>query len=196
MNNTRLTAMLAGVLLAAVAQPAAAAKGPEYSYGELGYTHIDGDQESADGAAMNISFGATDLVFLKFGYSRLSVDFPGSLPDSDANRFQVGGGVHYGITDTIDVLGDISYVDIEYTNGVPAHGDDGYLIEAGVRAMLSKSLEVNATLSSLELDGDNDLGVGIGGVVDVTRKLQASGRYDHFSDSDSNVFFVGLRVEF
>ena len=196
MNNTRLTAMLAGVLLAAVAQPAAAAKGPEYSYGELGYTHIDGDQESADGAAMNISFGATDLVFLKFGYSRLFVDFPGTTPDADANRFQVGGGVHYGITDTIDVLGDISYVDIEYSNGVPAYGDDGYLIEAGVRAMLSKGLEVNATLSSLELDGDNDLGVGIGGVVDVTRKLQASGRYDYFSDSDANVFFVGLRVVF
>jgi len=196
MNDKRLTAMLAAALFAVFAQQAAAAKGPKYTYGEIGYTHISGDSADANGVDVGISFGATDLIFLKFGYSRLFVDFPGTTGDVDANRFQIGGGAHYGITDTLDVLGTLSYVDIEYANGVPAYGDDGYLIELGLRDMLSKSLEVNATLSSLELDGNNSLGIGVGGVVDVTKHLQATGSYDHFQDEDDNIFFVGLRVEF
>jgi len=195
MNYKRLTAMLAGALLAAVAQQAAAAKGPEYTYAEIGYINVDGDLVEGDGAGVNISFGATDLIFLKFGYSRLFVDFSSIPPtDADADRFQIGGGAHYGITDTIDVLGALSYVDVEYTNGVPAYGDDGYLAEVGVRAMLSKKLELNATVSSLHLDGDNDTGYGVGAVFDITKKFALSGSYNYFQDDSDNQFFLGLRI--
>ena len=198
MNNKRLTAMLAGTLFAAVTQQALAAKGPEYSYAEIGYINIDADQIEGDGAGVNISFGATDHVFLKFGYARQWLDDPNSSLEADADRFQIGGGMHYGITDTIDVLGAVSYVDIEVTNNPPAagFGDDGYLAEVGVRAMLGKSLELNGTVSSLHLDGDDDLGYGIGGVIDVTKKLQATAKFDHFEDENENDFFVGLRLEF
>ena len=196
MNNKRLTAMLAGTVFAAVAQQAVAAKGPEYSYAELGYIYIDGDSVEADGAGVNLSFGATDHVFLKFGYSRLFLDDPNSTLEADADRFQIGGGMHFGVTDTIDVLGAVSYVDIEVTNGVPAYGDDGYLAEVGVRAMLSKSLELNATVSGLHLDGDDDVGYGVGGVFDITKTFALSGSYNHFQDDSEDEFFLGVRMEF
>ncbi|HUT42451.1 MAG TPA: outer membrane beta-barrel protein [Gammaproteobacteria bacterium] len=197
MNNKRLSAMLAGVLFAAVAQQAAAAKGPEYSYAEIGYINIDGDLVEGDGAGVNISFGATDHIFLKFGYSRLWLEAstPPSV-DFDADRFQIGGGMHYGITDTIDVLGAISYVDIEYSNGVPAEADEGYLAELGVRAMLSKKLELNATVSALHIDGDNDTGYGVGAVYDITKTFALSGSYNYFQDDSENQFFVGVRMGF
>ncbi len=197
MNNKRLTAMLAGTLFAAVTQQAVAAKGPEYSYAELGYINIDADSVEGDGAGVNISFGATDHIFLKFGYDRLWLDDPDSSADADADRFQIGGGMHFGITDTIDVLGAISYVDIEVTN-TPAgsFGDDGYLAEAGVRAMLSKSLELNATVSSLHIDGEDDIGYGVGGVFDITKTFALSGSFNRFDDADENEFFVGLRIGF
>jgi hypothetical protein len=195
MNIKRLTAMLAGALFAAVSQQAAAAKGPEYTYAEIGYENFDGDFSNGDGGGVNISFGSTDHVFLKFDYSRLFVDFSSVPPThADADRFQVGGGAHYGITDTIDVLGALSYVDIEYSNGVPAYGDDGYLAEIGVRAMLSKALELNATVSSLHLDGDNNTGYGVGAVFDITKTFALSGSYNHLQDDGVNEFFVGVRM--
>lgn len=196
MNNKRLTAMLAGTLVAAAAQQAVAAKGPEYSYAEIGYINIDGDLVEGDGVGVNASFGATDHVFLKFGFSRLFLEDPTSTLESDADRFQIGAGAHFGITDSIDVLGAVSYIDVEYSNGVPSESDEGYLAEAGVRAMLSKSLELNATVSALHFDGDDDVGIGVGGVVDVTKNLQASASFRQFQDNDENEFFVGVRVEF
>ncbi|MGB5540815.1 MAG: outer membrane beta-barrel protein [Gammaproteobacteria bacterium] len=196
MNNKRLSAMLAGVLFATVAQQAAAAKGPEYSYAEIGYINIDGDQIEGDGAGVNISFGATDHIFLKFGYSRLFLEASPPPVDFDADRFQIGGGMHYGITDTIDVLGAISYIDIEYSNGVPAEADEGYLAELGVRAMLSKKLELNATVSALHFDGEDDIGYGVGGVFDITKTFALSGSFNRFDDAEENEFFVGLRMGF
>jgi hypothetical protein len=202
MNNKRLTAMLAGALFAAATQQAAAAKGPEYSYAEIGYVHIDGDLVEGNGAGVNLSFGATDHIFLKFGYARLFLDdlTVGTtvIKDSDADRFQIGGGMHFGITDTIDVLGAISYIDIEYTDTAPlaGFGDDGYLVEAGVRAMLSKKMELNATVSGLHIDGEDDIGLGVGGVVDITKKLQATASFRQFQDDDENEFFLGVRLEF
>lgn len=196
MNNKRLTAVLAGTLFAAMTQQAAAAKGPEYSYAEIGYINIDSDVVEGDGAGVNISFGATEHVFLKFGYDRLWLEDPGSSLDADADRFQIGGGMHFGITDTIDVLGAVSYIDVEYSNGVPTEADEGYLVEAGVRAMLSKKLELNATLSALHFDGEDDVGLGIGGVFDITKNLALSGSYNRFDDAEEDEFFIGLRVEF
>lgn len=196
MNNKRLTAMLAGTLFAAVTQQALAAKGPEYSYAEIGYINIDADQIEGDGAGVNISFGATDHVFLKFGYSRLFMESSNPTVDFDADRFQVGGGMHFGITDTIDVLGAVSYLDVEYSNGVPTEADEGYLVEAGVRAMLSKKLELNATASALHFDGEDDVGLGVGGVFDITKNFALSGSYNRFDDAEENEFFVGVRMEF
>jgi hypothetical protein len=196
MNNKRLTAMLAGTLFAAVTQQAVAAKGPEYSYAELGYINVDADEIEGDGVGVNISFGATDHIFLKFGYDRVWLEESTSSLEFDADRFQIGGGMHYGITDTIDVLGAISYVDVEYSNGVPTEADEGYLVEAGVRAMLSKKLELNATLSGLHFDGEDDVGLGIGGVFDITKTFALSGSYNRFDDAEENEFFVGLRIGF
>jgi hypothetical protein len=197
MYNKRLTAMLAGALFAATAQQATAAKGPEYNYAEIGYVNIDADHFESDGARVNLSFGATDHVFLKFGYDRQFIDEQSTPPlEYDADRFQVGGGMHFGITDTIDVLGAVSYLDVEYSNGRPAEADEGYLVEAGVRAMLSKKMELNATLSALHFDGEDDVGLGVGGVFDITKKLALSGSYNRFDDAESNEFFIGVRVEF
>jgi hypothetical protein len=94
------------------------------------------------------------------------------------------------------VLGAVSYLDVEYSNGVPAEADEGYLVEAGVRSMLSKKLELNATLSALHFDGEDDIGYGVGGVYDLTRTFALTGSYNRFDDAEENEFFVGLRVEF
>jgi hypothetical protein len=193
MKKSRLAAVATGVVLAVTAQLAAAAKGPEYTYAELGYIHLDSDSGSGDGGGANISFGATDHVFLKFGYSKLRVKDDVTSISADADRFEIGAGGHYAITDTIDLLGSLSYVDVEYSHGVPAFGDDGYLAEVGVRAMVTKDLELNGRISQLHLN-NNDTGLGIGAVYKLTKDWSATGSFHRFQDDNEDEYFLGVRL--
>ncbi len=72
-------------------------------------------------------------------------------------------------------------------------GDDGYLAEAGVRAMVTKKVELNATVSSLHIGGDDDTGFGAGGVYNLYKRWSATGSYRYFEDDDEGEFFVGIR---
>lgn len=192
MNNKNLVATILGACLVTAGQPALA-KGPDYTYAEAGYVNVDGDLVEGDGASVNISYGATDHIFVKLGYSRLFLEDTMSPADADADRFQIGLGGHIGLTDNIDALAAVSYVDIEFGGGVPANSDDGYLAEAGVRAMVSKKLELNGTISSLHLNGNDDTGYGVGGVYNFHKRYSVSGSYRQFQDDDEGEFFVGLR---
>jgi len=132
MKNKQLAAILTGVLFAATTQLAVAAKGPEYTYAEIGYVNTDDNVTDGNGFDVNISFGATDLIFLKFGYQRDSLDLtlPGpATVGIDADSFLIGGGAHYTVMDKLDVYGALSYIDIEYSGGIPVRGDDGYQVD-------------------------------------------------------------------
>ena len=117
MKTKQLIAALTGLILAASWQ-VSAAKGPSYTYGELGYIHFDADKYDGNGARVNISYGATDLIFVKMGSARTFVDVSG-LPDIDVARFNIGLGAHMAITDNVDVLGAVTYLDHEYSGGIP-----------------------------------------------------------------------------
>ena len=194
MKNNQLIAVATGACLAIFGQ-LAVAKGPNYTYAEVCYTNIDGDLVEGDGATVNISYGATDLIFVKLGFSTLSIEDPNSTAEADADRFQVGLGGHIAMTENIDALAAVSYVDVEFTNtgGMGSAGDDGYLAELGVRAMVTKKLELNATVSSLHIGGEDDTGFGAGGDFKLKKRWSATGNYRYFEDDDEGEFFIGIR---
>ena len=209
MKKTRLAAVATGVVLAVAAQLAAAAKGPEYTYAELGYVYSNGDDIDGNGFDANISFGATDLIFLKFGYQRdwLEKRLENVPPcptnicwvDFDANKFLIGGGVHYTVMDKLDLVGSLSYVDIEYSGIVPSQGDDGYEAAIGVRSMLSKDLELNGfvsyvTTGNVVNDDDSDTVYSLGGVYKLNKDFSLVGNLD-FSDV-ADQYGVGVRLAF
>jgi hypothetical protein len=171
------------------------AKGPNYTYAEIGYNNIDGDFVEGDGASVNISYGATDHIFVKLGYSRLFLEDTMSPAETDADRFQLGVGGHIAVTDDIDALAAVSYIDVEFNDpaGLASDDVDGYLAELGVRAMVTKGLELNATVSGLHLGGDNDTGYGVGAVFNLKKRYSVSGSYRQFTDDDEGEFFIGLR---
>ncbi len=190
MKNKQLAAILTGTLFAAVTQ-LAIAKGPIYTYAEIGYINLDGDGIEGNGGGVNISYSATDHVFLKLGYARFKLD----TPDADADRFQIGLGGHMEVAKDIDVLGSLSYVDVEFSNGVPAFGDDGYLAEVGVRGMVNKKFELNATVSQLHISDNDDTGFGIGAVGKIAKKFWLTGSYRQFQDDNEGELFIGVRLK-
>jgi hypothetical protein len=197
MKKTRLAAVATGVVLAAATQLAAAASGPEYTYAELGYVYTNGDDIDGNGFDANISFGATDMIFLKFGYQRDQLDVTGVTADVDADKFLIGGGAHFQVMDKTDLVGSLSYVDIEYTGIVPSQGDDGYEAAIGARSMLTKELELNAFFTYASRDNlvnneDDDTIYSLGAVYKLNKDFSLVGNFDHGEDVDN--YGVGVRL--
>lgn len=175
----------------------AGAKGLSYSYAEIGYSNLDADSAEADGVTARISFAALDYVHVKADYSRLFVDkIKGtSSDDVDYDRFVIGVGGNYSITDNIDVLGTVSYVDAEFTGDLK-ESEEGYQIEAGARAKVSKKVELNAGAIYLDAGDFDDTGFGVGAVFKLKKKFALSANARAFDEDDQVEFFVGLRVNF
>lgn len=175
----------------------AGAKGLSYSYAEIGYSNLDADSAEADGVTARVSFAVLDFLHVKADYSRLFVDnIKGtSNDDVDYDRFVIGVGGNYSITDTIDALGTVSYVDAEFTGDLK-DSQEGYQVEAGARAMVGKKAELNAGIVYLEAGDFDDTGFSVGGVVNLKKKFALSANVRQFDEDDQREFFVGLRLNF
>lgn len=196
MIKTRLipSIVCAGLVMAPLS---AGAKGLSYSYAEFGYSNLDADSAEADGVTAKISFAALDYLHVKAEYSRLFVDeITGtSSDDVDYDRFVIGVGGNYSVTDTIDVLGTVSYVDAEFTGDLK-ESEEGYQVEAGARAMVGKKAELNAGVIYLDVGDFDDTGFGVGAVFKLKKKFALSANARHFDEDDQTEFFVGLRLNF
>jgi len=194
--RTKLTASLvcAGLVMAPLH---AGAKGLSYSYAEIGYSNIDSDVAEADGVTARLSFAPLGFLHVKAEYSRLFVDdIEGSSDDDvDIDRFVIGMGGNYSVIDNVDVLATVSYVDHQFTGDIKEK-DEGYQVEAGVRAMLGKKVELNASAIHLDVADFSDTGFGAGAVIKLKKDFALSANARHFSDDDETEFFVGLRLNF
>ncbi len=202
MKKTRLAAVATGVVLAAATQLAAAAKGPDYTYADARYLYTDGtsgNDFTGNGAGVDISFGATKMIFLKFGYQHDQFDVGGITSDVDADTFLIGGGAHFAVMKKLDLVGSASYIDTEYTNGIPSRGDDGYLVSVGGRSLVTKSLELNAFVSfdsrrnPVNTDNHNTI-YSIGGVYKLTREFSMVAGISHGDLADQ--YGIGVRLGF
>ena len=202
MKTKQLIAALSGLVLAACWQ-VSAAKGPSYTYAELGYMHFDADKYDGNGGEVNLSFGATEHIFVKAGFARTFVDAIG-VSGMDVDRFNIGIGGRMGITDNVDVLGVASYIDHEYSDGIPTESDEGYQVDLGVRGMLNKKVELNATAtyrhmaltSVLGVTDDEDYGVEVGTVIKLKKKFHFSGNINYLDESEEAGVFAGIRLYF
>ena len=211
MTKNRLLAGLAGVMLGMCSLGANAAKGLTYSYGEVGYTNIDSDilDDNANGATAKISYAALDYVHVKFEYTRINgadvvrnTFFGKKTMNVDIDRFIMGVGGNYTVLekalvfDAVDVFGTLSYYNAE-NSGDNNNSDRGYQGEAGVRALIKKKFELNATATYLHIDNfDGETGFGVGAIYRFYKKYSAVGNIRHFSQDDTTEFFVGLRLNF
>ena len=202
MNNKQLFAMVTGLSMWCCSQLVAAA-GPSYTYAEIGYQHLAADNYDGNGARVNISYGATDHIFVKLGYARLFVDATGLSGDIDIDRFNIGIGGHMALSDNIDALAVVSYVDNEYSGAIATEADEGYQVDLGVRAMLSKKTEVNATAtyrhmgltSALGVADDDDTGFELGTVIKLKKKFHFTGNISYFDETEETGVFAGIRLK-
>jgi hypothetical protein len=205
MTNKRMLALAASACLA-VSVNCASAGGFNYTFAELGYRNVDGDNIEADGFRASFSFGATEYIHVVGDYSRLFVDDmdEASSVDVDIDEFKIGFGGHYPVTEKIDAVAQITYVDDEYTgDAVPDDlgyktnintSDEGYEATLYGRIQASKKFELTPHLVHRDVGPDSETGFGLGLIYQLNRNFGLRFRATQFSDDNTTNLFAGLRL--
>ncbi len=187
-----LATVLAGSLVLALSPAVMAAKGFSYSYADVGYQRTDGDSVDFDNGLVDASFGIFDLFALRAGFRRGNTsDVPGD--NLDLTEFRFGGRGHYTLVDKLDVFGDVMAFNAELNSNQTTRKDVGFIYEAGLRFMVVKKLEVNASYKYLSGDVDENFGT-VGAVYKITRAFSATANATFGSEIDE--YFAGVRLNF
>jgi opacity protein-like surface antigen len=184
-----ITSLLGGVCFAD--------EGPKYTYGEVGYAHVDLDDfNEADGDQIGIggSLALTDMLHIFGSYAQGEVD-GSNFPNIDTTSANAGLGLNYAVSPTIDLVGRMSYVYSKAELNNFDVDDSGFGVSGGVRAMLTPQLELNGGIGYVDFgDDNNDTSLDLGAVYSFTEMFAVTANAS-FSD-DVSAVGVGLRLYF
>ena len=187
----------------------ALAQGPRYSYVEAGWQNveleIDGtfsDDVDGDGLFLGASFAVTDMlhIFASYGDSDLDLNVLGFDVNVGYSTLAAGAGMNFEISETVDFVGQLAYVDAEVDVSVPGFGsasedESGYGLGVGVRGMVNEDFELNAWVNYVDLGDDaSDTAFSFGGVYNFTPVFALQAVFS-FGD-DVNSIGVGARLSF
>ena len=182
MNSKKALEALLVSALALLFAPTLAAKGFSYSYADVGYNHLSGDDYDMDSAEVDASFGVHD------GFPK-DQDPSG---DPDLSEFRVGLRPHYSLLKTLDAYADLVYFNNKL-NGDRSNSDIGYIYGAGIRYQTFKRVEFRLAGEYRSGNIDNAFLV-LGPVIKLTKTFDLSLRTSYSSDDTD--YFAGLRMNF
>ena len=190
----KLTVIKAGLGLAACAFALNAAANDElsYNYVEANYldTEIDDLDIDGDGLSLSGSVEIGDSAFLFAGFG--SLDFDRGV---DLDQRTIGLGAHTSISDNVDLVGTIGYVDAELDTPFGDADDDGYSVGVGLRGKVADAFELEGGISYVDLDDSgDDTTFNFGGRYYFTETF-ALGAGVGIGD-DVTTWNLGVRLEF
>lgn len=206
MNNKGLLA-IAVACLVMLSQAAIAAKGFSYTYLDGGYQGIWADSADADGVAVDLSFGATDHFMVLAGYSHLWQDKAEGFSNVDVqvDHFTIGGGGHYSITDRIDLVGSVVYVNEQSTGDAKPKGSssknkikgtrEGYEAAVYGRIRAMDKLELTPEVVYRSVGDYSGTGFGLEAVYKLDRDWSVLGNAAYFNDDSATNLFLGVRFD-
>ncbi|HNS27617.1 MAG TPA: outer membrane beta-barrel protein [Steroidobacteraceae bacterium] len=136
---------------------ASAADDISYSYVDAGWvqTDLDDVNEDGDGFLLRGSVAFAEHWFASVGYRQISFDVAGN--DIDIDLVDVGLGGHLALSNTVDGVARLSYVDASADGPFGGSFDDnGYAVSVGVRARTGAQVELDAFLDYTDLDDSGD----------------------------------------
>lgn len=174
--------------------PALADEGFSYSFVELGYmnTEIDDLDVDGDGPGLRGSIEFTDMFHGFASYSDLDLDF-----DVGTTQMEIGAGLNYTLSPNVDLIGTVSYLNLEVDlpPGFGSVDDSAIALGAGLRGRVGEQLELSGGLKYAEFDeGGNDTAFNVGGRYYFT-KIFALGADIEFNE-DGTSWILGGRFDF
>jgi hypothetical protein len=163
--------------------------GMSYTFVEAGWLEVDPDGGAkVDGWQLNGSLALADMWHVNAQFAQI---------DSDLDIYRVGGGMHYGLNQSLDLVGQVSWVRADAGSSA-----DGFGMTALLRGKLTRSFELEGGVDYVDLGSD--------GGGDATRFVGA-GRYfftpafaaglnvsigDYLGGIDANTYGVDFRYNF
>ena len=183
----KLGKVVLGSLMLASAPLAAMADDMSYSYVDAAYVETDIDQgPTADGFALRGSVGFAENWFVFADYSAQSVQ------GVDIDSYDVGFGGHYAVNERLDVVGRLGYMKVELDAGGGLDADDdGYLLDLGLRGLVTEGVELEGGLHYSDFsDGGDNTGFYFGGRFHFNKTWAVGAEYQSGDDADSILAYV------
>jgi long-subunit fatty acid transport protein len=183
---------LFGAVLAAMA-PSALLADMNYTKFEVSMIDVEVDQGvdvDGDGFALGGSYELNDQIHLFGEWQDQSLDF-----GIDGRSLEIGGGWSHEISDSLDFVGTLSYVDAELKAGNVTADDDGLALGGGIRTLIGESFQVDAGLKYVDFDeSGSDTGFSLGGRYYFNDSMAVGASADFNDNADT--LRVGFRWEF
>ena len=158
MTRTPIICSVFAALALGTATGAAAADDISYNYVDAGWaqTDLDDINEDGDGFFLRGSIGFGTNWFAAVDYRQISFDVGGGN-DLDIDLVEVGLGGYLPLSNIVDGVARLSYVDASADGPFGASFDDnGYAVSVGVRARPRAQFELDAFLDYTDLDDSGD----------------------------------------
>ena len=185
------TALFGAVLAAMV--PSALLADMNYTKFEVSMIDVEVDpgvDVDGDGFALGGSYELNDQIHLFGEWQDQSLDF-----GIDGRSLEIGGGWSHEISDSLDFVGTLSYVDAELKAGNVTADDDGLALGGGIRTLIGESFQVDAGLKYVDFDeSGSDTGFSLGGRYYFNDSMAVGASADFNDNADT--LRVGFRWEF
>jgi hypothetical protein len=165
------------------------------NYTKLEVSLLDVERDSivnvdGDGFAFAGAYELNDKIHLFGEWQDQSLDF-----GIDGRSLELGAGYTHEVSDKLDFVATLSYVDAEVKAGNVTADDDGLALGGGIRTRVADSFEVDAALKYVDFDNaGGDTGVSVGGRYYFNESM-ALGASADFNDN-ADTLRIGFRWEF
>ena len=164
-----------------------------YLQGNFGQVDVDEPGINVDGDGYGIagSFGLTENFHLFGEYQTAGLDF-----DVDLNLLEAGLGYNTAISDNLDVITRLEYLNVEVdARGIPSSDENGYGIGVGLRARVSSMIELHGGIDYIDLsDSDGETRANAGFLLNLTETFSVGVKGTRWEDV--HVFQLSARLHF
>lgn len=164
-----------------------------YNYIQIGYGEAEIDNTGGidgDGPGIFGSVSISDSFHLFGEYS--TADFGQGV---DLGQLEAGLGYNMSLSEKVDLIGRLSYVNMEVDTPAGSADENGYAIGAGLRGMVTERFEVNGGLDFVDLDdSDSETRVKAGALFNVTDSISVGAQGTWWDDI--TVYQLNARFDF
>ena len=184
---------LVWALMAVAGMTTAHAGDLSYTYAEGGLGRVDLDNiDTGDSYFLggSLAVGTNWLGFAEYSRS----EFSEAGADANVDQLQIGFGGHFPMTDAVDFIGKLAYVDESVDVNTPIGNgtadDSGYMLSAGVRGHVLEKLDLTGAVEYTDFGSSDDTALSLRGLYEFTDMFSLGARIGYSDDATAYGVFA------